>query len=61
MALPAHSYAEEFISSKEKDTGLQTDTAFLPERQKNEEVFEVWFKLCIVRNQVTEQYLRRVC
>ena len=45
MALPAHSNAESFISSKEEDTGLQTVTAFLSEMQKNEEVFEVWINL----------------
>ncbi len=45
MALPAHSNAEPFISSGEKDTGLQTVTPFLSETQKNREVFEVWINL----------------
>ena len=42
MAQPAHSNAEPIISSKEKDTGLQTGTQFLSETQKDRGVFEVW-------------------
>ena len=45
MALQAHSNAEPFISSKGKDTGLETGTQFLSETQKNRGVFEGWISL----------------